>query len=190
MHYTIGNLNATTIAATQLLGSSANDLAESHDSDRGLSRVHGEDNRYLPLGNMLPRPPASACSLSQSFPWCGWSCSSTEFQQRRRGPGRDSAHWELQHSAQWSRHLPVAWLAVRRLALRWRHIHADCITVEERVYERRVRRCKNWRWRTRSTVRQAWVNEERPDWEMERQQAPPTRWSGVLYAEGRTFGEA
>src|SRR5207244_2514350 len=25
-------------------------------------------------------------------------------------------------------------LAVRRLALRWRHIHADCITVEERVY--------------------------------------------------------
>src|SRR5205809_2435245 len=71
MHSTIGNLNATTIAATQLLGSSANDLAESHDSDRGLSRVHGEDNRYLPLGNMLPRPPASACSLSQSSPWCG-----------------------------------------------------------------------------------------------------------------------
>src|SRR5438552_11754524 len=92
MHSTIGNLNATTIAATQLLGSSANDLAESHDSDRGLSRVHGEDNRYLPLGNMLPRPPASACSLPQSFPWCGWSCSLTEFQQRRRGPGRDSEH--------------------------------------------------------------------------------------------------
>src|SRR5436309_1804178 len=65
-------------------------------------------------------------------------------------------------------------LAVRRLALRWRRIHADRITVEERVYEGEFDNVKTdageREYRSTSVV-----NEECPDWAMERQQAPPTR---------------
>jgi integrase len=56
------------------------------------------------------------------------------------------------------------------LALRWRHLQADRINIEERVYEGEFDDVKTDAWRTRSAVRQARVDEERPDWEMERQQ--------------------
>ena len=58
------------------------------------------------------------------------------------------------------------------LALRWRHIHADRITVEERVYEGEFDDVKTERWRAPSAVREVWFDDERPDWRMEREQAP------------------
>lgn len=53
------------------------------------------------------------------------------------------------------------------LALRWCHIQADRITVEGAGLRRRVSRRETEAGERGSAVRQARVDEERPDWEMD-----------------------